>query len=68
MSKPKKKIELGKSLEGYEAAGNPISSKFIDPQWGQIDFRNMSAKQADLLIAAGCPFLKKKGTAKSGSK
>lgn len=64
----KKKIVLGKGLSNFEVAGKPTSSKFVDVKWGLIDFSSMTEKQAKHLIKNGFPYLREKGTAKSGGK
>ena len=41
-----------------------ISTKFVDPKFGLIDFKQMSVSKANYLVKKGCPFISLKTVSK----
>ena len=46
--------------EKYQIANKPISGKFVDPKFGEIDLYELNLKQADALFQRGFPYLMRK--------
>lgn len=56
-----KKVELNKELKdaGFKLVGKPVSNKFIHPKFGEIDFKKLTVKQAERMVANKFPYLSK---------
>lgn len=44
----------------YQVANKPVSGKFVDPKYGEINLYEITLRQADALVKRGFPYLAEK--------